>query len=521
MPAARGAHRARRRGDDDGALRARDVAGHLPLACAGRRDRRPLDTEDRRDAVRLPHRRAVRRADRAAEAGARAARRAARNGWRSSASSRARRSRRSRRSSKRRARARLPAFREAALVTHRGLSGPAILQVSSYWQLAGGARPGLARPAARHERGRSRAWLGGASPRPAGARDAARGAPAAPLRAELRAGARLDAAARGSSRTPRSRRSRRRSRTGASSPRARSATPRRRSRSAASTPTRCRSRRWRRARCRVCTSSARSSTSPAGSAATTSSGRGLRRMLQHEPCESFTSTSKDSGAILFASSARLFSASRRIVEFARALTAVFACTTFPFPTEVRDARCDRSKSRIGVLNGGLDVLSRIVGPELSNQACPLRHPVPRRHRERHRRAFDHRPTDAPVGPAGHRRQPGGRLRLDRRGVRREVAARRLHAAPLQYRAECDFPVDDREDALRASRFRADHAHRHDAQRHHGAPVDAVQVDQGPRGLCEGEPGQAELRRRDGRHLAAPVDGVAQAADEVRHRAHSL
>jgi hypothetical protein len=30
-----------------------------------------------------------------------------------------------------------PAFRESALVTHRGLSGPAILQVSSYWQFAG------------------------------------------------------------------------------------------------------------------------------------------------------------------------------------------------------------------------------------------------------------------------------------------------------------------------------------------------------------------------------------------------
>src|SRR6185436_11202823 len=29
-----------------------------------------------------------------------------------------------------------PAFREAALITHRGLSGPAILHVSSYWQLA-------------------------------------------------------------------------------------------------------------------------------------------------------------------------------------------------------------------------------------------------------------------------------------------------------------------------------------------------------------------------------------------------
>jgi hypothetical protein len=33
------------------------------------------------------------------------------------------------------------AFREAALITHRGLSGPAILQISSYWQLAGGRGP--------------------------------------------------------------------------------------------------------------------------------------------------------------------------------------------------------------------------------------------------------------------------------------------------------------------------------------------------------------------------------------------
>ena len=31
--------------------------------------------------------------------------------------------------------ARGPAFREAALFTHRGLSGPAILQVSSYWRI--------------------------------------------------------------------------------------------------------------------------------------------------------------------------------------------------------------------------------------------------------------------------------------------------------------------------------------------------------------------------------------------------
>ena len=34
-----------------------------------------------------------------------------------------------------------PQFREAALVTHRGLSGPAILQISSYWQDAGGRGP--------------------------------------------------------------------------------------------------------------------------------------------------------------------------------------------------------------------------------------------------------------------------------------------------------------------------------------------------------------------------------------------
>jgi predicted Rossmann fold flavoprotein len=33
---------------------------------------------------------------------------------------------------------RIPPFRESALITHRGLSGPAILQVSSYWQQQGG-----------------------------------------------------------------------------------------------------------------------------------------------------------------------------------------------------------------------------------------------------------------------------------------------------------------------------------------------------------------------------------------------
>ena len=53
-----------------------------------------------------------------------------------------------------------PSFREAALITHRGLSGPAILQISSYWQQAGGRGaveldllPGLAGD------GKALAWL--------------------------------------------------------------------------------------------------------------------------------------------------------------------------------------------------------------------------------------------------------------------------------------------------------------------------------------------------------------------------
>ncbi|WP_018410387.1 BaiN/RdsA family NAD(P)/FAD-dependent oxidoreductase [Methyloversatilis thermotolerans] len=36
-----------------------------------------------------------------------------------------------------------PVFREQTLLTHRGLSGPAILQASSYWQQAGGREPVL------------------------------------------------------------------------------------------------------------------------------------------------------------------------------------------------------------------------------------------------------------------------------------------------------------------------------------------------------------------------------------------
>jgi predicted flavoprotein YhiN len=42
-------------------------------------------------------------------------------------------------------------FNEAALFTHRGLSGPAILQISSYWR-EGAPAPHVARPAPRRTR---------------------------------------------------------------------------------------------------------------------------------------------------------------------------------------------------------------------------------------------------------------------------------------------------------------------------------------------------------------------------------
>jgi len=49
-----------------------------------------------------------------------------------------------------------PPFHEAALITHRGLSGPAILQVSSYWQFGGGRGPIVLDLLPGHDAG---AWL--------------------------------------------------------------------------------------------------------------------------------------------------------------------------------------------------------------------------------------------------------------------------------------------------------------------------------------------------------------------------
>ena len=126
----------------------RDAAGRGACAVAGRRDRRPHGAEDRRDAVRLPHRRAVRPAR-----SCRRGRRWCRSRSRPDAARALRRP--VGRVGRRRGRAAAAArFRENLLFTHRGLSGPAILQISSYWD---GRDAAVDRPAARTST-RARGW---------------------------------------------------------------------------------------------------------------------------------------------------------------------------------------------------------------------------------------------------------------------------------------------------------------------------------------------------------------------------
>ena len=184
---------------------------------ARHRDRRPHGAEDRRDALRLPDRRAVRPGGRAAAAGAGAARVRAR---------RARALRRPVRAcrSTRRSRATAARFRENLLFTHRGLSGPAILQISSYWDGRDAARRSTCCP------GRTRAaWL--AARRAARRAAAERCSPSACRSASRRRGARRTAsrcrcaelARRGAAR----RRARALARLAACCRRARSATTRR------------------------------------------------------------------------------------------------------------------------------------------------------------------------------------------------------------------------------------------------------------------------------------------------------
>ena len=154
-------------------------------------------------------------------------------------------------------------FREAMLFTHRGLSGPAILQISSYWrpgqELAVDLLPDQD-PADVAEGAPARPAPGRAAHHPRRV-DAAAPGPGAGRRGGDRRAARPDLE------TPPA--------TGWHVRRpAPKATPRPRSRWAASIPPGCPRGRWRRARCQASSWWARRWMSPAGSAATISSGPG-------------------------------------------------------------------------------------------------------------------------------------------------------------------------------------------------------------------------------------------------------
>ena len=172
------------------------------------------------------------------------------------------------------ARATARRFRNFMLITHRGISGPAILQISSYWQPGDDLRLDLLPD-------RRRARDAAAAAAPIGRRRNSRPCLASCCRSASRNGCARrwlrEPADEAVSTLPQLRDDRRRScRTGRSSPAAPKAIARPKSPSAASTPTSCPRPRCSRGACRACISSARSSTSPAGSAATTSSGRGRR-----------------------------------------------------------------------------------------------------------------------------------------------------------------------------------------------------------------------------------------------------
>ena len=161
------------------------------------------------------------------------------------------------------------AFREAALFTHRGLSGPAILQISSYW---------------RHGEPIAVDFLPDAPP--GWLRDAKRGTPACQAFAEhwrprfrTASPKRLPTGSPSKNRSPTrpigsSKRPKIASPHGHSIPTAPKASPRPKSPSAGSPPPSCRRRPWRRSACPVSTRSARRSMSPAGSAAIIFNGPG-------------------------------------------------------------------------------------------------------------------------------------------------------------------------------------------------------------------------------------------------------
>ena len=115
----------------NGSLRGRDKHNHFRSRDRSRRNRRPLHPEDGRNRIRLHHSRTVRPSHRSVPTRSRPARLQCRRPrtlvrslWRLG------RSHRNCGSTQDDA----ATFREKMLITHRGLSGPAILQASSYWQ---------------------------------------------------------------------------------------------------------------------------------------------------------------------------------------------------------------------------------------------------------------------------------------------------------------------------------------------------------------------------------------------------
>ena len=159
---------------------------------------------------------------------------------------------------------------------------------------------------------------------------------------------------------------------------------------------------------------------------------------------------------------------------------------------------------------------------VSVEAGPADRAVPARRRGRLLRARGPDPARGDARPADPDREPRRRRRHDRRRVRREVPARRLHAARRQHRGARDERRPLLEDAVRPGEGpHADHAHRRRRLRDGGASVAARAVGGGVRRLREGASGEGELRLGGERQRAASLDGALQGARRHRPRAHSV
>ena len=160
------------------------------------------------------------------------------------------------------------------------------------------------------------------------------------------------------------------------------------------------------------------------------------------------------------------------------------------------------------------------GQALPEQAGEDRRAVHGGQRDRHPRAHDRAEARRAVGTAGGRRESPGRGRHDRRGPRREVAARRLHAARAFGRAGGQ-PVDLSEPALRHDEgLRRGRDARRPAQRARRGAVDGLQDRRRSRRGGEEDAGRAQLRLGRHRQRHAHQRREVQAGGGHRRRAHS-